>query len=239
MIPHTMIYCNMVPFVSRSYSVRNSYLTGVLLSRLSSFRGIKADVSVSMMCIYIYIYIHTYTHHVWLPSLNIRVFNIMFSIVKCTTSSYVLYRRPGRADARARRALSARQYYTILQCGQAMLYYTTLCYSTVRSAIIVEMLLCLLSWTPASRMRGVNSYISILMSVSYMFVDYNSINLTIPVYVTPSPPTKSFPTKSSWVKLSGRIPFRIKSLLESNPPKPKLLVGGLGVDYITLHYSIV
>ena len=36
-----------VPFVSRDYSVRSFYLTGVLLSRLSSFRGIKADVSVS------------------------------------------------------------------------------------------------------------------------------------------------------------------------------------------------
>ena len=36
-----------VPFVSRNYSVRSFYLTGVLLSRLSSFRGIKADVSVS------------------------------------------------------------------------------------------------------------------------------------------------------------------------------------------------
>ena len=58
---------------------------------------------------------------------------------------------------------------------------------------------------------------------------------------TPSPPTKSFPTKSPWVKLSGRPPLKfnvhenshplkIKSLLESNPLKStKFLVGGLGV----------
>ena len=58
-------------------------------------------------------------------------------------------------------------------------------------------------------------------------------------FTTPSPPTKSFPTKSPRVELSGRLPIKlyghenshplIKSLLESNPLKPKLLVGGLGV----------
>ena len=53
---------------------------------------------------------------------------------------------------------------------------------------------------------------------------------------TPGPPTKSFPTKSPRVKLSGRPPVRfhghenshplrrIKSLLESNPLKSKLNV---------------
>ena len=56
--------------------------------------------------------------------------------------------------------------------------------------------------------------------------------------ITPSPPTKSFPTKSPRVELSGRLPIIfyghefppliIKSLLESNPLKPELLVGGLG-----------
>ena len=56
---------------------------------------------------------------------------------------------------------------------------------------------------------------------------------------TPSPPTESFPTKSPWVKLSGRLPIQsygydsshpwIKSLFEANPLKSKLLVGGLGV----------
>ena len=63
-----------------------------------------------------------------------------------------------------------------------------------------------------------------------------------PPHCTPSPPTKSFPTKSPWVKLSGRLPIRLyghenshplelrESLLESNPLKPKLLVGGLGVS---------
>ena len=56
---------------------------------------------------------------------------------------------------------------------------------------------------------------------------------------TPSPPTKSFPTQSSSQTLRETPytilrtcefpPLRIKSLLESNPLKPKLLVGGLGI----------
>ena len=57
---------------------------------------------------------------------------------------------------------------------------------------------------------------------------------------TPSPPTKSFPIKSSWVKLSGRLPIQLygydsshplelRVVFESNPLKSKLLVGGLGV----------
>ena len=67
---------------------------------------------------------------------------------------------------------------------------------------------------------------------------------------TPSPPIKSFPIKSPRVKLSGRLPIklyehdnyhpplRIKSLLESNPLKSKLFIGGLGVvvyEYVRRH----
>ena len=65
----------------------------------------------------------------------------------------------------------------------------------------------------------------------------------------PSPPTKSFPTKSPRVELSGRPPvkfyghrnsppLRIKSLLESDPLKPKLLVGGLGAGNATSYMMI-
>ena len=62
---------------------------------------------------------------------------------------------------------------------------------------------------------------------------------------TPSPPTKSFPTKSPRVELSGRLPIkfdaplRTKSLLESNPLKSKLLVGGLGVHSQCVRISTV
>ena len=63
----------------------------------------------------------------------------------------------------------------------------------------------------------------------------------VPEHRTASPPIKSFPIKSPWVKLSGRPPYqilrtwefpplRIKSLLESNPSKPRLLIGELGVE---------
>ena len=34
---------------------------------------------------------------------------------------------------------------------------------------------------------------------------------------TPSPPTKSFPIKSSWVKLSGRLPIRFNGHENSRP----------------------
>ena len=34
---------------------------------------------------------------------------------------------------------------------------------------------------------------------------------------TPSPPTKSFPTKSPWVKLSGRLPIRFHGHENSHP----------------------
>ena len=34
---------------------------------------------------------------------------------------------------------------------------------------------------------------------------------------TPSPPTKSFPTKSPWVKLSGRLPIKFNGHEHSHP----------------------
>ena len=66
----------------------------------------------------------------------------------------------------------------------------------------------------------------------------------------PSPPTECFLTKSPRVKISGRLPiifnghensrpFRIKSLPESNPLKPKLLVGGLGVGQTIIKYMCI
>ena len=53
---------------------------------------------------------------------------------------------------------------------------------------------------------------------------------------TSNPPTNIVPTNIAWLKLSGKSPMdmripplRIKSLLESIPSKPKLLIGRLGV----------
>ena len=97
----------------------------------------------------------------------------------------------------------------------------TLCYVTFCSVMFCSALLCY-----------VMSCYVILCSVLFCSV--------LSCCVTPSPPTKSFPTKSPRVELSGRLPMkfyghenshplRIKSLLESNPPRPKLFVGGLGV----------
>ena len=52
----------------------------------------------------------------------------------------------------------------------------------------------------------------------------------------PGRPTNIVPTNIAGVKLSGKSPMnlgipplRIKIMLESNPPKPTMLVGGLGV----------
>ena len=56
-------------------------------------------------------------------------------------------------------------------------------------------------------------------------------------YDTPNLPTSIVPTNIAWLKLSGRSPMglgipplKINIMLESNPPKPTMLVGGLGVD---------
>ena len=53
---------------------------------------------------------------------------------------------------------------------------------------------------------------------------------------TPNLPTNIVPTNIARVKLSGRLPMdmripplQIKIMLESNPLKSKLLIGGLGV----------
>ena len=64
-------------------------------------------------------------------------------------------------------------------------------------------------------------------------------NRIVPLLNTPSPPTKSVPIKSPTFRETPYTiirtwefpPLRIKSLLESNPSNPKLLVGGLGVWY--------
>ena len=54
---------------------------------------------------------------------------------------------------------------------------------------------------------------------------------------TPDLPTNIVPTNIAWLKLSGKStmglgipPLRIKIMLESNPLKPTMLVGRLGVD---------
>ena len=41
--------------------------------------------------------------------------------------------------------------------------------------------------------------------------DNNNIIIII-IIITPIPPTKSFPTKSSWVKLSGRLPIKLMDM---------------------------
>ena len=54
---------------------------------------------------------------------------------------------------------------------------------------------------------------------------------------TPNLPTYTIPTNIAWLKLSGKSPMdmktpplKIKMMLESNPPKPTMLVGRLGVE---------
>ena len=54
---------------------------------------------------------------------------------------------------------------------------------------------------------------------------------------TPDLPTNIVPTNIAWLKLSGKFPvdmrippLNIQIMLESNPPKPTMLVGRLGVD---------
>ena len=53
---------------------------------------------------------------------------------------------------------------------------------------------------------------------------------------TPNLPTNIVPTNIAWLKLSGKSsmdmripPLEIKIMLESNPVKSTMLVGGLGV----------
>ena len=53
---------------------------------------------------------------------------------------------------------------------------------------------------------------------------------------TPNPPTNIIPTNIAWLKLSGKFPMslgipplKFKIMLESNPLKSSMLVGGLGV----------
>ena len=78
-------------------------------------------------------------------------------------------------------------------------------------------------------------------------VDFRELDLSIRM---PSPPIKSFPIKSPWVKLSRRLPIKfnghekfpplkIKSLLESNPLKSELLVGGLESMIDTSGYETI
>ena len=59
--------------------------------------------------------------------------------------------------------------------------------------------------------------------------------------LTPNLPTNIIPTNIAWLKLSGNFPMglgipplNIKIVLESNPPKPTMLVGRLGARRETL-----
>ena len=59
-----------------------------------------------------------------------------------------------------------------------------------------------------------------------------ALALTLALAPTPNLPTKKLPTKIPWLKLSGKSPMglgipprRIKILLESKPPKSRILVG--------------
>ena len=73
-----------------------------------------------------------------------------------------------------------------------------------------------------------------------MCLMYYILFLDTLAFTTSSPHSKTFPTRSPWVKLSGRLPIQLHGydsshplelsvLFESNSLESKLLVGGLGV----------
>ena len=61
--------------------------------------------------------------------------------------------------------------------------------------------------------------ITIIITIIIIIIIYIiTIIITIIIsFVTPSPPTKSFPTKSPWVKLSGRPPIKFYGHRNSHP----------------------
>ena len=79
----------------------------------------------------------------------------------------------------------------------------------------------------ASRTRGAEIWLlvlslglllaSILLLVTVISLLVISIMIIIIIRITPSPPIKSFPIKSPWVKLSGRPPIKFYGHDNSHP----------------------
>ena len=95
------------------------------------------------------------------------------------------------------------RYYAIL-C-YTMRYYAILCYTMLYYAI-----LCYTDGADSSVGRSTRE---VLVS---------SLPSVTPTECTPSPLTKSFPTKSPRVKLSGRLPIKFDGHVNSHPFKSRV-----------------